>query len=104
MHYVPGTKFATINRDAESRKESDVFRRRLSLVRRPFLGRPRLLGAALIGGLGFAAGRASKPSLQAGSAAAPEIATKLRELSDLHAAGALSDEEFAAAKARLLAS
>ena len=81
-----------------------MFRRRFSLARRSFLGRPRLLGAALIGGLGFAAGRASKASEPAGSPPAPELAAKLRELSDLHASGALSDAEFAAAKARLLAS
>ena len=34
-----------------------MFRRRIGIWRRP-----RLLGAALVGGLGFAAGRASKGS------------------------------------------
>ena len=82
-----------------------MFRRRIVIVRRP-----RLLGAALIGGLGFAAGRASKGSPQAGQAASPspqaappDVAARLRELADLHASGSLTDEEFAAAKAKLLA-
>jgi hypothetical protein len=73
-----------------------MFRRRLVLVRRP-----RLLGAALIGGLGFAAGRASKKVPPPGEA---EVTAKLKELTDLHASGALSDAEFAAAKQRLLGS
>lgn len=74
------------------------------------LARP--LGAALIGGLGFAAGRASKPSTPAGvapspavpQASSPDLAGRFKELADLHASGALTDEEFAAAKARLLGS
>ena len=76
--------------------------------RRVVFGRPRLLGAALIGGLGFAAGRASRsaPCSQAGfpANAQPDITARLRELTDMHAAGSLTDEEFAAAKAKLLAS
>jgi hypothetical protein len=32
----------------------------------------------------------------------PDLATKLKQLADLNAAGALSDAEFAAAKAKLL--
>jgi len=85
-----------------------VFRRRFVIVRRP-----RLLGAALLGGLGFAAGRASKrPSEsgvppQSGSADGSEssqLTARLQELTDLHATGALNDAEFAAAKAKLLAS
>jgi hypothetical protein len=80
-----------------------MFRRRFVIVRRP-----RLLGAALIGGLGFAAGRASKnaagPGGQPGTqpAPSPELTARLKELSELHAAGSLTDEEFTAAKARLL--
>ncbi len=79
-----------------------MFRRRLFLLRRP-----RLLGAALVGGLGFAAGRASKgpsPAGAAGTDQAADLTAQLKKLSDLHAAGALSDEEFAAAKAKLIAS
>jgi putative oligomerization/nucleic acid binding protein len=34
--------------------------------------------------------------------AAPDQTAKLKELADLHASGALTDEEFAAAKAKLL--
>jgi hypothetical protein len=77
-----------------------MFRRRVGLWRRP-----RLIGAALVGGLGFAAGRASKgqAAVPAPPPAAPDLAVKLRELSDLHATGALTDEEFATAKAKVLA-
>jgi hypothetical protein len=87
-----------------------MFRRRAGFVGRPFLRRPRLLGAALIGGLGFAAGRASKrlpePALpaQASPVADSDLAAKLKELTEMHASGALSDEEFSAAKSRLLGS
>jgi hypothetical protein len=82
-----------------------MLRRRLVMGRRP-----RLLGVALIGGLGFAAGRASKPSARAQGTAAsqnpadPELAVRLKELAELHASGSLTDEEFAAAKAKLLGS
>lgn len=79
-----------------------MFRRRWGLVRRPFLGRPRLFGAALIGGLGFAAGRASKSGGAQNPGSSPELSSKLSELADLHASGALTDEEFAAAKRHLL--
>jgi len=70
-----------------------------------------MLGAALVGGLGFVAGRASKraPDPSAVPAptslpAQPDVVTKLQELADLHAAGSLTDAEFAAAKAKLLGS
>jgi hypothetical protein len=80
-----------------------MFRRRIGIF-----GRPRLLGAALVGGLGFAAGRASKGSQTPGPegrpAAAPDLAERLKELADLHASGALTDEEFAAAKSKLIGS
>jgi hypothetical protein len=78
-----------------------VFRRRVGLFR-PRFGRPRLLGAALIGGLGFAAGRASKPSIPPTPAPEPELTGRLKGLADMHAAGALNDDEFAAAKRKLL--
>ena len=78
-----------------------MFRRRFGILRRP-----RLVGAALVGGLGFAAGRASKgpaaPAPADQSTAAPDLAEKLKEVADLHASGALTDEEFAAAKAKLI--
>jgi hypothetical protein len=80
-----------------------MFRRRVLILRRP-----RLLGAALVGGLGFAAGRASRgPSQTAPNAPAPgptDVAAKLKQLADLHSSGALTDEEFAAAKGKLLES
>ena len=83
-------------------------RRRFVIIRRP-----RLLGAALLGGLGFAAGRASRrPSESsvpaqpgaAGGSESSQLTSGLQELADLHATGALTDEEFAAAKGKLLAS
>lgn len=84
------------------------------MLRRRFVvfRRRRLFGAALFGGLGFAAGRASKRSPQAGADAlsappqptSPDVAEKLKELAGMHASGALSDAEFAAAKAKLLGS
>lgn len=85
-----------------------MFRRRFVIVRRP-----RLLGAALLGWLGYAAGRASKRPSESSAPAEPESAggsetsqptAKLQELTDLHATGALIDEEFVAAKTKLLAS
>jgi hypothetical protein len=75
-----------------------MFRRRL-IPRPRLLRRSRILGAAVLGGLGFAAGRASKPD----PVPSPDVAAKLKELTDLHATGALTDAEFAAAKAKLLA-
>jgi len=79
-----------------------VFRRRFGIVRRPFLVRRRLFGAALIGGLGFAAGRASKPDASPNPGSSPELTSKLRDLADLHASGVLTDDEFDAAKRQLL--
>jgi hypothetical protein len=87
-----------------------MFRRRAVMVPRTLMRRPRLLGAAVLGGLGFAAGRASRrpplptsdgPDSTAGS---PDIADKLMALAEMHASGALSDQEFAVAKSRLLGS
>jgi hypothetical protein len=85
-------------------EEADVFRRRAFIARRPLLRRPRILGAALIGGLGFAAGRASKPTQSPATPHPPDLTDSLKDLAAMHAAGQLTDEEFAAAKARLLES
>jgi len=69
-----------------------------------------LLGAAVVGGLGFAAGRASRrppvPTSDGSnpSVGTPDIADKLKSLAEMHASGALSDQEFAVAKSRLLGS
>jgi hypothetical protein len=76
-----------------------MFRRRFIVFRRP-----RLLGTALVGGLGFAAGRASKKAPPPPAAEAPDVAARLKELADLHATGALTDQEFEAAKRSLLGS
>ena len=43
------------------------------------------------------------PPAAAAPAAGDDLMAKLKQLADLHAAGVLSDEEFAAAKAKLLA-
>jgi hypothetical protein len=72
------------------------------------LGRPRLLGAAIAGGLGFAAGRASKgPAAGIGVVpgtihTGPDLTAQLKDLAGLHASGCLTDDEFTAAKARLI--
>lgn len=42
------------------------------------------------------------PAAQAPAPAGDDMVTKLKQLADLKAAGVLSDEEFAAAKAKLL--
>lgn len=42
------------------------------------------------------------PAPGTGPAAAPSMADQLNKLADLHSQGVLSDEEFAAAKAKLL--
>ena len=82
-----------------------MFRRPVFLLRRP-----RLLGAAIVGGLGFAAGRASKgPATGIGvvpgtTHTEPDLTAQLKELADLHASGSLTDAEFAAAKAKLIGS
>lgn len=96
--------------DSSRGKETHMLRRRVVFVGRPLLRRPRLLGAALIGGLGFAAGRASRRPPESvllghdSPLGAPDIAEKLGTLAEMHASGTLSDEEFAVAKARLLGS
>ena len=91
-----------------------------------FMRRRRpLLGAAMIGGTAYAAGRAGQRSamreddeqarianleaqVQQQSApsapAAPSLVDQLSQLSQLHASGALSDADYEAAKQKLLAS
>ena len=43
------------------------------------------------------------PPVAAPAAPAPDLTAKLQQLADLHASGVLTDEEFAAAKQKLLA-
>jgi hypothetical protein len=45
---------------------------------------------------------APPPQPQAGGGAGPDQIEQLKQLGELHAAGVLTDEEFAAAKAKLL--
>jgi Short C-terminal domain len=47
--------------------------------------------------------QAAAPPPAAPAAAAPDMAAELQKLADLKASGVLTDEEFAAAKAKLLA-
>jgi hypothetical protein len=73
----------------------------MPLVRRP------LARAAIVGGGAYAAGRrrAEAEQQQApAAAAAPEkdVVAKLKELQELQASGALTPEEFEAAKQKLL--
>jgi hypothetical protein len=66
-----------------------------------------LLDAALVGGLGFAAGRASKGSAPEAQSAAPtstDLTARLKELAEFHTSGALTDAEFTAAKSNLTGS
>jgi hypothetical protein len=96
-----------------------MLKRSVVTVGRPLLRHPRLLGAAMIGGLSYALGR--RRAAQAGQATwppvapasvsqpgmtpatGPDAALRLRTLADLHTEGKLTDEEFAAAKRQLLA-
>lgn len=90
-----------------------------------------LMRAAVVGGAGYMAGKKAQQGRQAeavqdarldqleqqqqapppspppaapppAAAAGDDTIAKLKELADLHSAGALSDEEFAAAKAKIL--
>ena len=70
-----------------------MFRRRLAVVRRP-----RLLGAALLGGAGFLVGR--RRCGQAVPEAEP--VDRLSELARLHDDGSLTDEEYSQAKREVL--
>jgi hypothetical protein len=82
-----------------------------------FIRRRPLLRAAVVGGGAYLAGRqrgarhADSQHLDAGlgqrvsgreQAAAPSMADQLDRLTDLHSQGVLSDDELAAAKAKLL--
>jgi hypothetical protein len=105
-------------RHARKLEPIDMFRRRLVVVRRP-----RLLGAALLGGAGFLIGRrrasqvvtapAPAPSAPAAPATAapslmpdgaPDAVDRLGELARLHEDGSLTDEEFSQAKREVLGS
>jgi Short C-terminal domain len=45
---------------------------------------------------------AAEPSAQPGSGSSPDVLDQLSQLTSMHDKGALSDEEFAAAKAKVL--
>jgi membrane protease subunit (stomatin/prohibitin family) len=79
----------------------------MPLIRRG--GRPGLLGTvartAVIAGTANAVTTRHQERAQQQAAAAPaadDLAAQIQRLGDLHAAGTLTDDEFAAAKARLL--
>jgi membrane protease subunit (stomatin/prohibitin family) len=90
----------------------------------PFVRRRPLLRAAVVGGGAYMAGKhmanaqadqqyqdasqaqqaqqAQQAPVPAPRAAGPSMADQLNQLADLHKQGVLSDDEFAAAKAKLL--
>jgi len=88
----------------------------------PFVRRRPLLRAAVVGGGAYMAGKhaanaqagqqyqgaspeqqqAKQAPVPAPRAAGPSMADQLNQLADLHNQGVLSDDEFAAAKAKLL--
>jgi membrane protease subunit (stomatin/prohibitin family) len=80
----------------------------------PFVRRRPLLRAAVVGGGAYMAGKhmanaqaeqaqqAQQTAVPAPRAAGPSMADQLNQLADLHNQGVLSDDEFAAAKAKLL--
>lgn len=87
--------------------------------RRAVVRRRPLLRTAAIGGAGYMAGRAAgrryedqadmaaqaappPAAADTGAGPGPSAADQLSQLSALHQQGALSDEEFAAAKAQIL--
>ena len=89
----------------------------------PFVRRRPLLRAAAVGGVAYMGAKAgtnramqqgapeqappaqapAAAPVQAASPAGDDTITRLQKLADLHASGALTDEEFAAAKAQVLA-
>ena len=86
----------------------------------PFVRRRPLLRAAVVGGGAYMAGKhmanaqadqqyqaqqaqqAQQAPVPAPRAAGPSMADQLNQLADLHNQGLLSEDEFAAAKAKLL--
>ena len=89
----------------------------------PFVRRRPLLRAAVVGGGAYMAGKhmanaqadqqdqdasqqqqAQQAPVPAPRAAGPSMADQLNQLADLHNQGLLSEDEFAAAKAKLLGS
>ena len=87
----------------------------------PFMRRRPLLRAAAVGGVAYAGARAGtnramqqqgaaeqpapapEPAPAPATAAATDRIGQLQQLASLHDSGALTDEEFAAAKAQVLA-
>jgi hypothetical protein len=87
----------------------------------PFMRRRPLLRAAAVGGGAYIAGKhvaqrqadqqdqqdqqdPAQPAAEVPAQRAPSMADQLNQLVDLHNQGALSDDEFTAAKAKLLGS
>lgn len=93
------------------------------MMRRRRRRRRALVAGAAVGGLAYHAGRnrgaddeayaqdaqydqaPPAPPLSASNSAAPvDTVTELKNLADLHASGALTDDEFTAAKSKLIGS
>jgi hypothetical protein len=78
---------------------------RRRLIIRPLAPIRRLGRAAIVGGLGFAAGRATAKPPEAAPAApspAPSIESRLAELDRLKAQGLITEAEHAARRAEIL--
>lgn len=73
------------------------------MFRRPFLRRRRVIGAAMLGGLGYLVGRRRGATDAASDAgAASSAGDRLAELDRIHRAGTITDAEYEAKKAELL--
>jgi hypothetical protein len=68
----------------------------------PDAGAPAFIGDTKTRVSGWLEARRSRSAETAGSAPVPDLSSQLEQLSTLHASGALTDEEYAAAKARVL--
>lgn len=64
--------------------------------------RPLRRARMMLGGVGFQSGLDKVRRQRRQAAAAPDLAAQLRELKALHDEGALSPEEFAEAKRKVL--
>jgi hypothetical protein len=73
------------------------------MFRRPFLRRRRVIGAAMLGGLGYLVGR-RRGAIDAAVDAGParSASDRLVELDRLHRAGTITDAEYEDKKAEVL--
>jgi Short C-terminal domain len=73
------------------------------MFRRPFLRRRRVIGAAMLGGLGYVIGRRRGELETTPPDTTPtSVADRLAALDQIHQAGTITDAEFEAKKTALL--